>query len=250
MGIKVPMIAKLAFGEHVQELQKDLEEVENLLKSNAENKRAGAVALLATQFDLSKDILVEKLKSCQIGELSNMVNATIHYYLRPLTITEESIQARAQVRALANASFETHLSNIRHGSRIEKRAALLYAYNHYDDNPTSVLELCELAKKDADPEIRCGAMSAMAHQYYATSNKKVASIYASIALDSSEAEQVRIYAAEIVMLIFGPFPLQKNLPTMNSMSSIEKTRFFEKLRNLTEFGIDGIDTQYLQELSI
>ena len=62
MSLNVPVVAKLAFGDRVEALRNDLEQVEKLLQSDAENERAGAVALLATQFELPKEILIDRLR--------------------------------------------------------------------------------------------------------------------------------------------------------------------------------------------
>ncbi len=79
---KIPIIAKLAFGDEVTELCNNMLAVEKLLCSEAENKRAGAVALLSTQFDLPRDVLKNKLQHSLLDERSNMVNGPLRMEIK------------------------------------------------------------------------------------------------------------------------------------------------------------------------
>lgn len=246
MITKIPIIAKLAFGDGVTELCNNMLEVEKLLHSEAENKRAGAVALLSTQFDLPRDVLKNKLKHCLLDERSNMVNGTVHLYLRPLTNTAESEQEKAEIRLCKEANLEAQMINIQHGSRIEKLGALQYAETNLEANPQSALRLFEFALKDPDVEIRCRAMSTMAMPYYATSNKEVATTYGKIALDPNEAERVRTYAAGIVMFIFGPYPLRADQPLVVAGRENEKDEFRSRIQKIVLAGLEGIDNQYIK----
>ena len=224
------------------ELCNNILEVEKLLHSESENKRAGAVALLSTQFDLPRDVLKNKLKHSLLDERSNMVNGTVHLYLRPLTNTAKSEQEKAEIRLCKEASLETQMINIQHGSRIQKIGALQYA----EANPQLALKLFEYALKDPDVEIRCRAMSTMAMPYYATSNKEVATTYGKIALDPNEVERVRTYAAGIVMFIFGPYQLRPDQPLVVAGRENEKDEFTSRIRKIGRDGLKGVDNQYIK----
>ena len=175
-----------------------------------------------------------------------MVKESIHRYLLPLTVVKETREEKAKIRKLAMASFESHISNIQHGSSIEKRAALLFAYNQALTNSQESLRLCEIGIRDNDPEIRCRAMSAMARPHHATSNRAAASGFAKIALDEQESERVRVYAAGLVLLIFGPYSLQPGACLGSDLDRAERERFSDKLQMLGDHGINGLDVQFLK----
>ena len=243
---KIPIIAKLAFGDEVTELCNNMLEVEKLLCSEAENKRAGAVALLSTQFDLPRDVLKNKLQHCLLDERSNMVNGTVHLYLRPLTNTAESQKEKAGIHLCKEYSLEAQMINIQHGSRIEKLGALKYAETNLEANPLSALKIFEYALKDPDVEIRCWAMSTMAMPYYATCNKEVATTYGGIALDPNEVERVRTYAAGIVLFIFGPYSLRPDQPLGVPGRENEKDEFTSRMRKIARDGLEGVDFKYIK----
>ena len=96
-------------------------EVEKLLCSEAENKLAGTVALLSTQFDLPPDVLKNKLQHCLLDERSNMVNGTVHRYLRPLTNTAESQKEKAGIHLCKEHSLEAQMINIQQRSYARDR---------------------------------------------------------------------------------------------------------------------------------
>ena len=80
----IPIISKVVFGDEVFELAKDRARVELLLKSPNSDERTGAVALLATQFDIPKDRLRSLLKDFLSNERSEDCIGHANRYLDQL----------------------------------------------------------------------------------------------------------------------------------------------------------------------
>lgn len=214
----IPIISKVVFGDEVFELSKNLARVELLVKSPVSDERAGAVALLATQFDIPKDRLRSLLKEFLSSERSDDCIAHANRYLFELDAPQPD-----------GRTLNDCVEQFRRGSTDAKREALRYIGNFLNVSDPVVNDVCNEAMRDPEIRVRLAAMySIVGKRFRKTEDSRIAREYATIALDPTNDDQLRTAAALVVYDIF----------TLDRSGSGE---YYPKLIRLLRDKVAGID---------
>ena len=227
----IPIISKVVFGNEVLELSKDRARVELLLKSPDSDERAGAVALLATQFDIPKDRLRSLLKDFLSSERSDDCIAHAGRYL-------DALDAKQPDGRTLNDCVDQY----RRGSTDAKVEAIIYIGNFLNVSDPVVNEICDEAKQDPEIRVRTATMlSIISKRFKKTEDSSVAREYAMIALDPTSVDQLRTAAALVVCSIFSPDQIKND---SSEYDRKDKLMFDQLVRVLRE-KVAGIDYDFM-----
>lgn len=227
----IPIISKVVFGTEVFEISKDRARVELLLKSTVSDERAGAVALLATQFDIPKDRLRSLLKNFLSSERSDDCIAHAGRYLDALDAPQ-----------LDGRTLNDCVEQFRRGSTDAKVEALSYIGSFLNVSDPIVDDICDVAKQDPEIQVRMAAMSSIiTKRFTKTEDSRIAREYATIALDPTNDDQLRTVAARVVCWIYFP-DREKN---ESSEYDRKDKLMFDQFVRLIKEKVAGIDYDFL-----
>lgn len=246
MDKSIPEFVKNTFQHRLNELCKDLPQVEDLMKSPCEWERAGAIVLYATQFEIDLETIKARLEDCLSTESSEIAKAPIIYHLADLDVAIHFREKNEEVLAFAKSDFVTQVERIKNGSLTEKLGAIKFAELRNQSAPYAAALLYEGSLQDESSEIRCAALRAMSNAFVRTSDKVVGLLFAKYALNENEEDTVRVCAAYGFLSIFEPAGISRNGIAIMKPTLAEMKSHFGRTRNLMHLGVNGIDAAYIE----
>ncbi len=240
--MQIPPIALVAFGESVRSIAQDRGRVLELLKSDLPRERAGAIALLATQFNDSKSEIVSVLERFLRAEESEEPRIHAERYLQLQNGFDRIGPFRKEILGFTE---EEVLNRFEESNAGRKAAIAVFTLEPECNWKSSVKrQIAFLAFSDNEFVVKISGMRALATPFFRTSNVQEGKRFAEIACNQFEFEEVRILAAMLVYKIFRPKKIELFEPGHEEYSRLED-EFNTRVMRLLKHQLSGMDTSLL-----
>ncbi len=243
--MNIPPIALVAFGAKVENLRHDQNRVVEFLRSENSEERAGAVALLVTQFHLPKVELLATLNRFLQSESSPECRAHAMRYLAELNRDD---RRNLSIQEVSNWSEESAIDRFLSSNDTIKIAVVNYTESDCKWNDSTRRMVCTLAYSDLDENVRLAAMHTMARPHFGTSSSKEAKRFALLALDEQELENIRVFASMMVYQIFRPKTVIPQNPNYGEYVLLDHA-YVERVRRVITQRTLGIDSNFMRDVA-
>jgi hypothetical protein len=239
---RIPPIALVAFGESVRSIAQDRGRVLELLKSDLPRERAGAIALLATQFNDSKSEIVSILERFLRAEESEEPRIHAERYLQ----LQKGFDRIGPFRKEFLGFAEEEVLNRFEESNANRKAAIAAFTLEPECNWKSSVkrQVALLAFTDKELAVKSSGMRALATPFFRTSNVQEGKRCAEIACNQFEIKEMRILAAMLVYQIFRPKKIELFEPGHEEYSRLED-EFNARVKRLLKENLSGMDMSLL-----